>query len=310
MGGADIIPGVSGGTVALILNIYQRLVTAISRFDLTLLGLIKRKQFKEAAEYIDFRFLLTLGIGIAGGIVGLASLMHFLLEEHQQPTYGAFLGLIAGSSFLVARMVPRWTMENLGALVAGAVIAWVVVGLPITNNPPEGYAYLFVCGTIAICAMILPGISGAFILLILGQYTEITGMLKQFLKLDWNADIIVSLTIFCLGCAVGLIGFSKLLKWLLNRYEPPMLALLCGFMAGSLRRIWPFKIDLKPDETKLKLKQYENIWPESWTTAEWTTLGLAVAALVLVLMLDSVTHGHEHPTHAEPQEGIPADEKN
>lgn len=302
MGGADIIPGVSGGTVALILNIYQRLVTAISRFDGEFLALLKRKRWSEAATHLDLRFLVTLGSGIALGIASLASLMHFLLTDHPEPTYAAFFGLIVGSSILVARMIPKWTIVEAAFLAVGAISAYWIVGLPMMSSPPEGNAYLFFCGAIAICAMILPGISGAFILLILGKYTDITGMLKQILKLDWHADVFVSVFVFCAGCAVGLLGFSKLLKWLLVRYEPVVLALLCGFMAGSLRKIWPFKIDLTPEVSDLKLKQFVNAWPTEWSRGETLAIVCAVGAFAFVLIIDAVTHGHEHPTHEEPEE--------
>lgn len=303
MGGADIIPGVSGGTMALILNIYQRLVTAISRIDLTLLSLLKEKKWKQAAEHVDFRFLLFLGIGVAVGIGGLASLMHYLLMEHREPTSAAFFGLIAASAVLVARMIPRWHVAEGLLAAAGAVVAYIVVGLPLLTNPPDSDLYLFGAGLIAICAMILPGISGAFILLILGKYTDITGMIKQFLKLDWSADLFLSLIVFSIGCLCGLIGFSKLLKWLLERHESQMLAVLCGMMIGSLRRIWPFKIDLTPEVHEFKLKQFVNSWPADWSAATWMSIGIAVAAFVFVMALDRVTHGHEHPTHAEPQPG-------
>ncbi|MBD3672200.1 MAG: DUF368 domain-containing protein [Planctomycetaceae bacterium] len=299
MGGADIIPGVSGGTMALILNIYQRLVAAISRFDLEFLSLLKQRKFGEAARHCDSRFLLFLGIGAVSGIGGLASLMHYLLHDHRQPTSAVFFGLIAASAVIVARMIPRWKPAEAVLVIAGAAVAYWVVGLPLLTNPPVGTWYLFVAGLIAICAMILPGISGAFILLILGKYTDITGMIKQFLKLDWSVDLFLSLTVFSLGCLCGLIGFSKFLKWLLERHETQMLAVLCGLMIGSLRKIWPFKVDLTPDIDELKLKQFDNIWPAEWTGETLFAVGLAAAAFLAVLILDRVTHGHEHPTHSE-----------
>jgi len=302
MGGADIIPGVSGGTMALILNIYQRLVSAISHFDFHLLALLKQRRWREAARYCDFRFLLFLGMGVMFGIGGLASLMHFLLREHRQPTSAVFFGLIAASSLIVARMITRWTPQQGILVLVGALLAYWIVGLPLLTNPPDGVWYLFVAGLIAISAMILPGISGAFILLILGKYTDITGMIKQFLQFDWNVDLFLSLIVFSLGCLCGLIGFSKFLKWLLERHEVQMLAVLCGLMIGSLRKIWPFKVDLTPDEHEFKLKRFENIWPAEWTGEVLLACGLAGVAFIAVLVLDRVTHGHEHPTHVEPDE--------
>lgn len=307
MGGADIIPGVSGGTVALILGIYQRLVAAISQFDLTLLRLLRQRQWKAAAEHIDFRFLLFLGTGIAVGIGGLASLMNYLLLERQEPTYAAFFGLIAASSVLVARMIHRWTVVEWAGFAVGTAAAFWVVGLRFTTHPPTGDLYLFGCGMVAICAMILPGISGAFILLILGKYTDVTAMLKQVLHFQWSVEVFVSLSVFCAGCLIGLISFSKLLKWLLQRHESQMLALLCGFMVGSLRKIWPFKQDLTPDVDELKHKLFDNIWPPEWNGETWLAVGIAVAAFAFVMVLDYVTAGHEHPTHEEPADTPAAD---
>lgn len=304
MGGADIIPGVSGGTVALILGIYDRLVTAISRFDLQLLKHIKDRQWKAAAEHIDFRFLAGLGTGVGCGIVGLASLMHYLLDHHWQMTFAAFFGLIFASSFLVGRMVTKWAPAEIVALIGGALGAYALVGLPLLDNPPDHPVYVFFCGTIGICAMILPGISGSFILLLLGKYSDITGMIKsvpkQLLAGQFPINELITLTIFAAGCAIGLITFSKFLRWLLKRHYSITMALLCGFMAGSLRKIWPFKIDNTPDVTEFKQKVFENI-PLNGITIDgtfWTLIGVIVVSAAFVLVLDFVTSGHDQPTTA------------
>ena len=293
MGGADIIPGISGGTVALIIGIYDRLVTAISHFDLHLLGLLSKRQWKAAAEYIDLQFLISLGIGVVLGIGGLATLMHYLLERQMQYTFAAFFGLILASSILVGHSVKLWSAGNIIAAVIGAVIAFIVVGLPILQQPPSGLIYLFGCGMIAICAMILPGISGAFILLLLGEYHEITGMLKDLLKGNITQTALMKLTVFCSGCLIGLISFSKLLRWLLKHHEPMTMAVLCGIMVGSLRKIWPFKIDLTPEQTEFKLKQFANVLPESIDTAVLLSVGIAVSAFLAILFLDRMTSAHE-----------------
>ena len=244
MGGADIIPGVSGGTVALILGIYQRLVTAISHFDLSFLECVSRRQWRSAAQHADLRFLVTLGCGIGTGILSLASLMHYLLEHQMTATYAVFFGLILSSSILVARMVKRWSISSMICLITAAVGAFIVVGLPALETPPEGNTYVFVCGTIAICAMILPGISGSFILLILGKYHEITGLLRGLLHGDFHVAALVTLAVFAAGCFVGLLGFAKVLRWLLSHFESPIMAFLCGLMIGSLHKIWPFESGL------------------------------------------------------------------
>ncbi|MEZ6044482.1 MAG: DUF368 domain-containing protein [Planctomycetaceae bacterium] len=169
MGGADIIPGVSGGTVALILGIYERLVKAISHFDLQLLGHLKRRELPEAMEHIDFRFLVTLFLGIGLGIGSLASLMNYLLENQLQHTMAVFFGLILGSSVIVAHLIPDKKMIHGVCVVIGIVVAFIIVGLPMFSDPPQADWYFFIWGDCDL-RMILPGISGSFILLILGTY--------------------------------------------------------------------------------------------------------------------------------------------
>jgi len=303
MGGADIIPGVSGGTVALILGIYDRLIRAISHFDVTFIRHIRKRQWTDAALYIDLRFLITLGCGIVLGIGGLATLMHHLLEHHLQITFAAFFGLIVASSFLVAQMVQRWTLSALLGLAGGAAAALVIVGLPLLESPPAGDGYVFLCGTVAICAMILPGISGAFVLLILGKYSDITGLLEDVLHGDISIAGLVTIGVFCTGCLVGLLSFSKVLRWLLARHESQTMAILCGFMIGSLRKIWPFKRDLTPTITEFKHnKRFENIWPEQFDGETLLAIGVAAAAVIFVLLLDRVTKGHKHIPPLKPDE--------
>ena len=402
MGGADIIPGVSGGTVALILGIYDRLVTAISHFDLQLLAHARRREWKDAVQHVDLRFLMALACGIALGVVGLASLMHYLLghqetipihsithngqvlldvdEDHgpkvgtvllalrpsseagdydtitrlrvvsyqnaqgqeqeralaetlegvaeAQPrldnqvivipsdtlrdfltapkrrmcTLATFFGLILASTVLVGRMIPRWTAPSVAALLAGAVFAFWLVGQPFLASPPETDGYVFFCGAVAICAMILPGISGAFVLLILGRYEYIAGLLRGALHGDVTVAAVVTLATFICGCAIGLLSFSKLLRWLLSRYQPQTLAALCGVMAGSLQKIWPFKVDLTPEITKLRLKQFENAWPDHLDN--WVILATALAciAVVLVLALDRLRSRYERVSSVSEEE--------
>ena len=259
MGGADIIPGVSGGTVALILGIYNRLVTAISHLDRLFVSHLLRGQIRQAADHADLAFLVTLGTGIAVGVVSLAGLMHYLLLNFHTWTLAVFFGLIIASSWLVAKVVQQWKAVELVAVLLGGWFAFWLVGLPIFQQPPDSLLYLFFCGAIAICAMILPGISGAFILLLLGKYAEITGMLKGLVHGELSMEIILSIVTFGAGCLFGLLGFSKVLKLLLARYESPMMALLCGFMIGSLRKLWPFQKDMTPEVMEFKHKIYRNL---------------------------------------------------
>lgn len=291
MGSADIVPGVSGGTVALILGIYQRLVTAISRIDRQFLADVRRGAWRAAAIHADLRFLVALGSGIVLGILSLSTLMNHLLEHERERTYAAFFGLILASSVLVARAVARWTPLEPVLLIAGAYAAWFIVGLPLTQTPPEGNTYVFLCGLVAICAMILPGISGAFILLVLGKYKDITGLLTDVRHGQITVDALLTIGVFCAGCAIGLLTFSRFLKWLLGRHEPQTMALLCGVMLGSLRKIWPFQRDTTPDEEEFKRKLFEPMWPKQWDADVWIAVGIAVAAFVFVLVLDRLAGG-------------------
>jgi putative membrane protein len=302
MGSADIIPGVSGGTIALILGIYPRLVTAISHFDSHLLSLLARREWRAAAGHVDLRFLVTLALGILTGIVCLASLMLYLLMHQRQYTLAVFFGLILASSLIVARMVrPRTAAQLVGscllALAAGAFAFWLV-GLEQFGLRAH-LGYFFFCGVVAICAMILPGISGAYILWLLGAYETVTGIIHNFVHFDATTDDLLTLVVFASGCAVGLIGFSKLLRWLLAHAHMPTMAVLGGFMVGSLRLMWPFQIDRTPNVEKLNSKQYQSFIPEKWDSGVTACLALAVAAMVAILLLD------RWGTIAQPADEIP-----
>lgn len=301
MGGADIIPGVSGGTVALILGIYDRLVTAISHFDLTFLNHLRRREWAAAARHIDLLFLVLLGSGIASGIVLLAGLMHWLLENQLQHTFAAFFGMILASCLIVWRMITRVGTDIVVLAVAGAAGAYWLVGLPFLENPPLGPVYIFFCGVIAICAMILPGISGSFILLLLGAYSIITGTLRELLDGQLSEDTWL-LPIFAVGCAIGLIGFTKFLKWLLVRFEAPTMAALFGFMLGSLRKIWPYKEDLNPHATEFDERIFRNVLPDFTSTDDGLSLVILIAAGGFVLLLEFLSQ------HGGPAEELNEDE--
>ena len=289
MGGADIIPGVSGGTIALVLGIYVRLVAAISHFDQHLLQLLAKRKWLAAAEHIDLRFLVALGIGILTGVITLAGLMLKLLLDYRMHTLSVLFGLIFASSLIVARMVkPRsaaqWTSCSLLAIVA-AVFAFWLVGLQ-QFGLHDSLPYYFLCGSVAICAMILPGISGSYILWLLGAYVTVAGIVRSAVHLEVTAREIQILAVFAIGCGVGLICFSKLLRWLLTNLYQPTMAVLGGFMVGSLRLMWPFQRDLTPEVEKLKLKRYEQYLPDQWDSNVTTCLLLAVAAVVAILTLE------------------------
>jgi len=321
MGGADIVPGVSGGTVALILGIYERLVTALSHFDLELLGFLRQGAWRKAIAHVDLRFLVALGTGVVVGVGGLAKLMNYLLLEHPVPTWSLFFGLILASAVLVMRMIKPVSAITPVLVVAGAAFAFWLVGRT-PAHASASYVYLFFTGVVAICAMILPGISGAYILLIMGQYEHVTGKISQFVDglraaasgrtsevFDYiTADTVLTLVIFAVGCGLGLLGFSKLLRWLLARHEAATMAVLAGFMFGSLRKIWPFKRDLTPEVEELKHKVFVNTLPEAFDQPTMLALALGLAAIVFVFGVEWFVHArmrvpplkpHDHATPAE-----------
>ena len=291
MGAADIVPGVSGGTVALILGIYQRLLEAISHVDARFLLLIRHGRLRAAADWIDLRFLIALAFGIGVAIVSLAKLMHHLLEHHRDLTYAAFFGLILASGVLVGRMcrpenpVATARCVSLG-LLAALTAFWIVSLDRLTDQP--GHGYTFVSGAIAICAMILPGVSGSYLLLMLGKYHEITGIIKDLPKLAVTGEQFTTLAVFAVGCLFGLLLFGRLLRWLLARWWTSTMAALCGFMIGSLYKIWPLQLDTTPEVEKFKEKIFEPYWPETLDAHAATCLAIAVGAFALVLAIDAV----------------------
>ncbi len=288
MGAADTVPGVSGGTVALILGHYQRLLMAISRFDTTALKLTLSGRWADLSRHIDLRFLLLLGCGIVAGAGALATTMHWLLEHRMPQTYAVFFGLVLASGWIVAKWVERWGGRPIIGLVVATAFAFWLAGLPIADAS-DSRVYLFGASAIAICAMILPGISGAFVLLLLGMYHPVIGMIKRFVRLDISGDLVIDLAIFASGCVVGLAAFSRLLKWLIRDHPDVTLASLLGLMLGSLRRIWPLQQATEATaELAFKERQFVLVPVDQWP-GELTPLVLsAVAAGFLVIVAERI----------------------
>jgi putative membrane protein len=235
MGSADVVPGVSGGSMAFILGIYGRLLAAISGFDLVLLQLLGRGRWAAAAERVELGFLVPLLAGLFSAVLLLVRPITWLYEFHPVFLFAFFFGLILGSIVLIARHA-HWGLSGLVAMVFGAAAALVfVTRVPVTM--PHDPFTLFWSGAVAIMAMILPGVSGSFLLLVLGQYQHVMEAVKG---LD-----LVTLVPFALGCATGLVAFVRLLRWLLDRWHGQTVALLVGVMAGSLWKIWPFRTVLE-----------------------------------------------------------------
>jgi len=257
MGTADIIPGVSGGTIAFITGIYYELISAISSINCKLIVHALRFNFKKALSEFHLRFLFTLFLGIAIAVVSTANLMHFLLGKFPIHIWAIFFGLISASILVVGNSIKN-RLSSFPPLILGTLMAYTITGLIPLNTPDDSW-FVFLCGIIAICAMILPGLSGAFILLILGKYSFITMALKNPFLVE-NLQIIL---IFCLGCLIGIILFSKLLRYSLSRWHDYTLGILTGIMIGSMRKVWPWKITL--ESQIIRGKEYvireENVLP-------------------------------------------------
>lgn len=251
MGAADVIPGVSGGTIAFIMGIYDEFVGSIASINAEALRLLFTGRFKEFWKHINGSFLLSIIAGIGVSVISLAGLMQMLLRDFPVHTWGFFFGLIVASSIFILRGISGWKVREGLFLTLGIILGVVICTLSPTQTP-DGLWFIFISGAIAICAMILPGISGSFILLILGKYQyimeSITGCTGNIAALwggsgadagtFWTSACI--LVVFLAGAVVGIISFSKFLHWLLARWHKETLIVLAGFIIGSLVKVWPW----------------------------------------------------------------------
>jgi putative membrane protein len=282
MGSADVVPGVSGGTIAFITGIYEALIDAINAVNLDFVRRLLRLQWREAFASFPWQFLLALGFGIAAAILTMAHFLSWALDHHATLVWGFFFGLILGSIFLVRKQVQRWTPAAVLVLIAFAVAMFWLVGVTPAEMPHTPL-FLFFSGALAICAMILPGISGAFILVLLGQY-------RYVLEAVVNRDLL-TLAIVMAGAVFGLLGFARLLKWLFKHYHDLTVAALIGLMIGSLRKIWPWKevlaTQIEADGSAVPLVE-ANILPNGSAGEILLVIGLAMLALAIVVGIEAL----------------------
>ena len=285
MGAADVVPGVSGGTIAFITGIYDELLRSIGAIPGAALLLI-RGRVREAWKAANANFLLILLGGIFTSVLSLAKLISYLLESHPIPIWSFFFGLILVSVHLVGKEIQRWDLSRVIGLILGVAFAYVItVAAPVQWSSSS--LSLFFAGAIAICAMILPGISGSFILVLLGLYPVILAAVKDL-------DVAV-LGTFAAGCLVGILSFARILSWMLQRWRDLTLAFLTGLMLGSLNKVWPWKevltwrINSQGERTPV-LEQ--NLSPDSFASITGQdpqlllALLMAVGGIVLVLGLE------------------------
>lgn len=239
MGAADVIPGVSGGTIAFIMGIYDEFVGSLAAINAEAVKMLLKGQFKAFWKHINGSFLLSLVIGIGISVVSLAGLMQMLLSDFPIQTWAFFFGLIVASSIFIIRGISGWRVREGLLLVLGIILGVVICTLSPTQTP-DGLWFIFLSGAIAICAMILPGISGSFILLILGKYQYMMGCISDLVSgVNFGQNFLI-LCIFGIGAVVGILGFSKFLHWMLARWNKETLIVLAGFIIGSLVKVWPW----------------------------------------------------------------------
>ena len=280
MGAANVIPGVSGGTMALILGIYEELINAIRSINLKFLRLITILNIKEALSTVSWPFLLPVGLGVLLATFSLAEALSWLLDRYPVIVWSFFFGLIVSSVITVSRVIKQWRISTIVAIVVGTIIAYGFFGV-IPVSTPNAPWFIFGSGFIAICAMILPGISGAYVLVLLGKYHYILEALN-------NKDFF-TLFIIGAGSLVGLISFAQILGWLLKRYHDLIMAILIGLMCGSLRKIWPWKETVTTfiDSHGKEIPSLQsNIIPSSFTSEVIYALLFMLIGILVIWSLD------------------------
>ena len=285
MGAADVVPGVSGGTIAFISGIYEELLGSISNVNLGLFKTLKKEGFKTAWSQLNGNFLLALFVGIFISIISLAKAIKYLLENEPILLWSFFFGLVLASVIYIAKQITKWNFISIIALIIGAFLAFYITTLNPLVSENSSSLYILFAGAIAICAMILPGISGSFILVLLGAYKPVLDAL--------NDRDFKTILVFMLGAIIGLLSFSKVLKWLFANYKNYTLAALTGFIIGSLNKIWPWKETLtwRTNSHGIKVPfNQQSISPFSFDGDAQLTFAiiLAIIGFALILLMEKL----------------------
>lgn len=285
MGIADIIPGISGGTVALIVGIYHRLLKSLSSFDLTAIDHLKNRRLRELCDYLDLFFLINIFVGIFSAIISMSHLVHYLFANWEVYTWSFFFGLISASIIYLYALVDNKKIQNLVFIPMGVLVGHGVISLTPVDTPTNPL-FIILSGFIAICAMILPGISGSFLLLILGKYIYITSAVKNIFA-EGSIAIVIQ---FLIGAALGLLSFSKLLNYLLKRFPHKMMFLLTGFMIGALPKIWPWRVitDSIIVRGKTKVLSEKMVLPQTFDQTTFLALTFIILGFTLIFILQKL----------------------
>ncbi|MBR5167852.1 MAG: DUF368 domain-containing protein [Salinivirgaceae bacterium] len=286
MGVANVIPGVSGGTIALLTGIFERLINALKSFDVEAVRLLLKFKFKEFAQHVDFGFLVAVFLGVGVSIISVAKLLEFLFQSYPVYVWSFFFGLILVSVWFVGKSIGKIDVPAAISFVAGAVVAF---GLSVMNPATENTAfwYLIICGAVAICSMILPGLSGSFVLILMGNYQ----LIMIYAVSHFDMGIIIPVGI---GVVVGLLAFSHFLSWLLSRYARQTMAVLTGFIFGSLGTIWPWKnpVYLVQDGVEVLkngkpiIQSYQMYFPQEFSVEVVVAILLMIAGMAALWALE------------------------
>ena len=286
MGVANVIPGVSGGTIALLTGIFERLINALKSFDVEAVRLLLKFKFKEFAQHVDFGFLLSVFLGVGVSIISVAKLLEFLFQSYPVYVWSFFFGLILVSVWFVGKSIGKIDVPAAFSFVIGAAVAF---GLSVMNPATENTAfwYLIICGAVAVCSMILPGLSGSFVLILMGNYQ----LIMIYAVSHFDMGIIVPVAI---GVVVGLLAFSHFLSWLLSRYVRQTMAVLTGFIFGSLGTIWPWKnpVYLMQDGAEVLkngkpiIQSYEMYFPQEFSAEVAFAILLMIAGMAALWALE------------------------
>ena len=286
MGVANVIPGVSGGTIALLTGIFERLINALKSFDVEAVRLLLKFKFKEFARHVDFGFLLSVFLGVGVSIISVAKLLEFLFQSYPVYVWSFFFGLILVSVWFVGKSIGKIDVAAAVSFVVGAAVAF---GLSVMNPATENTAfwYLIICGAVAVCSMILPGLSGSFVLILMGNYQ----LIMIYAVSHFDMKIIVPVAV---GVVVGLLAFSHFLSWLLSRYARQTMAVLTGFIFGSLGTIWPWKnpVYLMQDGAEVLkngkpiIQSYQMYFPQEFSAEVAIAIVLMAAGMAALWALE------------------------
>ena len=297
MGAANVIPGVSGGTVALITGIFEELIDSIKSFDLHAIKLLFSGKFSAFAKHVNLSFLVAIFFGVAVSIISLAKILEYLFTNYPIYIWAYFFGLILASIYFVGRTINRWNLSVIITFLAGTGIALSISFLnPATEN--EGFIYLMMCGVVAICSMILPGLSGSFVLILMGNY--------QLVVIDAVTNVRFEILFpVLIGAGVGLVAFSHLLSWIYKKYRDQTIASLTGFILGSLAILWPWKDSFDANGEKIAINEfgafidgtgnilsevkvfsYNQVFPESADTTVFISIGLVATGIISIWLME------------------------